>query len=129
MLPLTIGFSALFGVGVIRLIAGVLVGRPVGFLVISLALTALLAGWLLRGLGRERATAHGKRLLEAGRSQLGRGGDDRLWMVALLGLAGYGMGPLVDLHHVMHVAANDSLFGGSSPKGKGGDSSGAGGGG
>ncbi|MCG6861789.1 MAG: TIGR04222 domain-containing membrane protein [Chromatiaceae bacterium] len=111
--PLRFGFFALLGIGVIRLIAGVADGRPVGFLAISMVLTGIVAWRLLRGMGRERPTTQGTRLLEARRSELGRGGDDKLWMVALLGLAGYGMGPMADLHHVMRVSAGASLFGGS----------------
>ena len=127
VLPLTLGFAALLGIGAIRLVAGILAGRPIGFLLVSLALTVLLAWWLLRGLGRERASARGKRLLEQSRSQLGQRDDDRIWMVALLGLDGYGMSAMVDLHHVLQVDTNDALFVDGSHKGKGssaGDSSG-----
>lgn len=108
--PLTICFAVLLGVGAIRLITGVAAGRPVGFLVVSMIVTGIAAWWLLRGMGLERATVQGKRLLKEGKSRLGRGGDDKLWMVALLGLAGYGMGPMSDLHHVMQLSTGSSLF-------------------
>jgi len=124
--PLRLAFIALLGVGSIRLIAGVAAGRPVGFLVISMLLTGLVAWWLLRGMGGERATARGKQLLDDRKSRLGRGGDDRIWTVALLGLTGHGMGPMADLHHVIQVPRGRSLFGGGGGRGRG-DSFGAGG--
>lgn len=128
-LPLKIGFAVLLGIGVIRLIAGVAAGRPVGFLVVSLILTALLAWWLTRGLGRERATPRGRQSLEDARSRLGRDAEDRVWMVALLGLEGYGLGVMADLHHVLQVPVGDSLFGTFHLQIKGGNGSGSDGGG
>lgn len=61
--PLVFGFVVLFGIGVIRLAKGVAAGRPVGFLIASMLVTCVAGWWLLRGVGRERATAQGKRLL------------------------------------------------------------------
>ena len=125
--PLKLAFLALLGLGTIRLIAGIMAGRPVGFLVASMLVTGAAAWWLPRGMGGERATAAGERPLKEGRSRLGRGDDDRLWMVALLGLAGYGMGPMSDLHHVMQLSGGDALFGSAGRGGGKGDSSGMGG--
>jgi len=129
VMPLRLAFIALLGVGLIRLILGVGAGRPVGFLAISMLLTGLLAWWLLRGMGGERATERGRQLLDERKSRLGRGGDDGIWMVALLGLAGYGIGPIADLHHVIQVPEGGSLFGGSTFFGTGGCTSDSGGGG
>ena len=129
VIPLRLGFGALLGIGAIRLVAGIAAGRPVGFLVLSMILTGGLAWWSLRGLGKERATAHGARVLEQSRSQLGRRGEDRLWMVALLGRAGYGLGPMADLDHVMRPPSNSSSGDGGGGGGGDGGGGGCGGGG
>ena len=123
--PLAICFILLLGIATIRLISDFAAGLPVGFLVASMLVTGIAGWWLLRGMGRERATVAGERLLKTHRSGLGRGGDDRLWMVALLGLAGYGMGPMTDLHHVLQLSDGSRWFGWTG-RGKG-DSSGTGG--
>ena len=127
LIPLWIGFALLFGIGAIRLINGIGAGRPVGFLVISMVVTGLSAYGLLRGLGKERATPNGERLLQECKSRLGRGGDDRLWTVSLLGLTDFGSGQMADLGYVVQELPPGNLFGGSSQKSGSGNSSGNGG--
>jgi len=106
--PLALGFVALLGVGVIRLVKGVAAGRPVGFLIASMLVTGVAGWWLLRGMGREGPTAQGKRLLDESKSRLGRPADNRLWMVALLGLGGYGLGPMADLSYLIGMPEKGS---------------------
>lgn len=119
--PVRIGFGLLLLVGVVRMILGIAADRPVGFLLISMVVIGLAALWLLRGIGGERATPAGERLLKECRSNLREGDDQRLWMVSLLGLSSLGMGPLGDLEFLIQELPRGE-FGIGSRK-QGGDSS------
>ncbi len=125
--PLTVVFVLLHGVGLVRTLAGIGAGRPVGFLLISMVATLLAAWWLLRGMGTERPTPEGYGLLKESRARLGQGDDDRLWTVSLLGLSGYGMGAMADLHFVTQKLPKELLSWGQGRKKKDGGCSGGGG--